>query len=451
MSAHPAEPLFSHESPERVIAYRGATAVSAAQFLADVRHVADGLPDGGHVLNVCRDRYRFTVALAACLVTNRVSLLPSTYTADVIRRLGQFAPDAFCMADAEHCDIDLPRVFVPADLRGKPVTWQVPAIDAAQLAAIVFTSGSTGTPVPYRKTWSRLVRCVRAGAPRFGLVGERTATLIGTVPPQHMYGFESTVLLALQSGNAFSAERPFYPADICAAVATASRPRVLVSTPVHLRALLAADIEVPPMDLIVSATAPLARDLAQEVERRYRTELVEIYGSTETGQIATRRTAATPVWRLLPGVRLEVGAEGTFAQGGHVEQRTALCDVIEKIGEDEFLLHGRTADLVNIAGKRTSFAYLNHQLNAVPGVLDGAFFLRDADTPGTGVARVAAIAVAPGWDPAALVERLRACIDPVFLPRPLLIVDELPRNAAGKLPQEALQSFADSHLRPAGP
>jgi acyl-coenzyme A synthetase/AMP-(fatty) acid ligase len=451
VSAHPAEPLFSHESPDAVVAYRGATAVTAAQFLADVHHLAGGLPDGGHVLNVCKDRYRFTVVLAACLVTNRVSLQPSTYTADVIQRLGQFAPDVFCVADDEHCDIDLPRVQFPLDLRGKPVTWRVPAIDAAQLAAIVFTSGSTGTPMPYRKTWSRLVRCVRAGAARFGLIGDRRATLIGTVPPQHMYGFESTVLLALQSGNAFSAERPFFPGDICAAVAAASRPRVLVSTPIHLRALLAADVELPAVDLLVSATAPLARDLAQEIERRYRTELVEIYGSTETGQIAMRRTAATSVWRLLPGVRLEVGEEGAFALGGHVEQRTALCDVIEKIGEDEFLLHGRTADLVNIAGKRTSFAYLNHQLNAVPGVLDGAFFLRDEDTPGTGVARLAAIAVAPGWDAAALIERLRASIDPVFLPRPLLIVDELPRNATGKLPREALQSFADSHLRPSGP
>jgi hypothetical protein len=83
-----------------------------------------------------------------------------------------------------------------------------------------------------------------------------------------MYGFESTVLLALLSGNAFSAERPFYPADICAAVAAVPRPRALISTPVHLRALLAAGIELPPIDLIVSATAPLTLDLAREVEAR---------------------------------------------------------------------------------------------------------------------------------------------------------------------------------------
>ena len=135
----------------------------------------------------------------------------------------------------------------------------VPQIPPAQLAAIVFTSGSTGTPLPYKKTWGRLARCVRDGAARLGLLDGRSHTLIGTVPPQHMYGFESTVLLALLSGNAFTAERPFYPADICAAIAAAPRPRALVSTPIHLRALLAAGIDLPPLDLIVSATAPLDR------------------------------------------------------------------------------------------------------------------------------------------------------------------------------------------------
>jgi acyl-coenzyme A synthetase/AMP-(fatty) acid ligase len=48
---------------------------------------------------------------------------------------------------------------------------------------------------------------------------------------------------------------------------------------------------------------------------------------------------------------------------------------------------------------------------------------------------------------ATVTERLRQLIDPVFLPRPLLMVERLPRNATGKLPQQALQGFADSQLR----
>jgi acyl-coenzyme A synthetase/AMP-(fatty) acid ligase len=93
---------------------------------------------------------------------------------------------------------------------------------------------------------------------------------------------------------------------------------------------------------------------------------------------------------------------------------------------------------------------LNAQLNAIPGVVDGAFFLRDEEPQSTGVTRLAAVVVAPTLSVAQLTEHLRRRIDPVFLPRPLLLVDQLPRNATGKLPLQALQSLAESHLRAGG-
>jgi acyl-coenzyme A synthetase/AMP-(fatty) acid ligase len=443
-------PLLSHTSPSAVVAYQGGAAITAQRFVSDVAQFARGLPAGRHVLNVCVDRYRFTVGLAACLITQRVSLLPSTHTPEVIRQLAGFAPDAICLTDGERCDIDLPQIQFPRELPAAGSDWRIPRIPAGQLAAIVFTSGSTGMPLPFKKTWGRLSRCVRDGAPRLGLLDGRTHTLIGTVPAQHMYGFESTVLLALQSGNALSAERPFYPADIAGTLAAVPRPRELVTTPVHLRTLLAADIELPPVDLIVSATAPLAQDLARDVEARFGAPLLEIYGSTETGQIATRHTARSQSWRLWPEVRLHVEHGQVFAQGGHVEQLTPMGDVIEITGEDEFLLQGRSADMVNVAGKRSSFGYLNAQLNAIPGVTDGAFFLRDFAGGSTGVARLAAVAVAPTLSAAALTDQLRQRIDPVFLPRPLVLVERLPRNATGKLPQQALQSLVDRHLQTDG-
>lgn len=440
--------LFTHAEPDAPLAYRDGSAIGAGRFLADVRHLAATLPPGGHVLNVCADRYLFAVGLAACLLTKKTTLLPSTHTPETIRQLAVLASDVYCLTDDPDCDIALARVYVTPDRQAPAVRWEVPAIDAAQTAAILFTSGSTGAPLPHRKTWGGLTRCVRAGAARLGLDDSRSCTMIGTVPAQHMYGFETTVLLALQSGNAFGAERPFYPADICAAVAAASRPRVLVSTPIHLRMLLAAGIDLPLVDLVVSATAPLTQALAHEVEQRFETTLLEIYGSTETGQTAIRRTACSETWRLWPDVRIRISGGRAFAEGGHVAEPTPLCDVIEMTGADEFLLRGRTADLVNIAGKRSSFGYLNHQLNAIPGVIDGVFFQRDQDSAGTsGVARLAAMVVAPGLTSAALTEALRQRIDPVFLPRPLLFVDRLPRNATGKLPQQSVQTLVAQHVK----
>jgi acyl-coenzyme A synthetase/AMP-(fatty) acid ligase len=423
--------------------------------------VAAALPEGRHVLNACSDRYRFTIAFAASLVANKVSLLPSTHTPEVIRQLTEFAPDVFCLTDDARCQIDLPRVRFPdaappapgegrgCDVAGaQPSSWQPVQIETERLAAYVFTSGSTGTPLPYKKTWGRLVNCVRFEAERLGLLDGRPHAIVGTVPPQHMYGFESTVLLALQSGNAFSAGRPFYPADVCSELASVPQPRMLVSTPVHLRTLAAAGVHLPAADLVLSATAPLSQNLAREIEQRFETRLLEIYGSTETGQIASRRTAQTVEWQLFSGVRLVSDAEQTWAEGGHVEQPTPMCDVLEITTHDRFLLHGRLSDLVNIAGKRSSIAYLNHQLNAIPGVLDGAFFVREEDeSSSTGVTRVAALVVAPSLDAAAVTEQLRKRIDPVFLPRPLLFVEALPRNDTGKLPHEALLSLAVNAMK----
>jgi len=434
--------LIAHRTPDAVLAYRDGAATSARTFLADVANVAARMPAGKNVLNACKDRYHFTVGFAASVLSHRMSLLPSTHTPQVIQQLAEFSPDVFCLTDDPQCDIDLPQFHYPEESLHDTADRPIPQIDVQRRVACVFTSGSTGAPIPHIKTWGRLAACVREGASRLGILDGRSHAILATVPAQHMYGFESTVLTPLQSGNALCAERPFYPADICAAVAAVPRPRALISTPIHLRTLLATDIDMPEADLIVSATAPLSPELARAAEQRFNSTLIEVYGSTETGQIATRRTAQTREWQLWSDVQLSVQDDRVSAQGGHIEQLTLMGDVIEITGPQHFLLHGRTADLVNIAGKRGSLGYLNHQLNSIPGVLDGVFFLRDEDSGKNGVSRLAAVVVAPSLDAAALLDRLRERIDPVFLPRPLLFVERLPRSASGKLPRQALLSLA---------
>jgi acyl-coenzyme A synthetase/AMP-(fatty) acid ligase len=433
-----------------VIAYRAGEPIRVAQFLAEVERVTPLLGPGRHVLNACGDRYQFMVGFAAALVSGKVSLLPPTHTPEVLRELIRFAPDVVCLSDDPAADFAVPVVhYPPTTPASGSSSARMPQIDSQQLAAVVFTSGSTGTPVAHRKTWGRLVACVREETRQLGLT-EVPAAIVATVPPQHMYGFESSVLLALAGGELLCAERPFYPADIAATLSSVPRPRVLLSTPVHLRALLASGVTLPPLSLVVCSTAPLAQQLAADIERRFSTLLLEIYGSTETGQIAVRRPTAAAEWQLWPNVVLSSQGEETWASGGHIEQPTRLNDVLEITSSGGFLLHGRVADLVNIAGKRSSLGYLNHQLNSIPGVQDGAFFhLEDNRSSHTGVARLAACVVAPELDAVRLRAALRQRLDPVFLPRPLLFVARLPRNSTGKLPQEALRALAAAHRQPA--
>jgi acyl-coenzyme A synthetase/AMP-(fatty) acid ligase len=203
-------------------------------------------------------------------------------------------PDVYCLTDAERTDG--PAIFrYPSSLPHDPAHL-VLRFPADQLAAVLFTSGSTGRPQPHGRSWGDLVNSTLAAGRRLGIGSLQGASLIGTVPHQHSYGLESLPMLALQHGLVLYSGRPFYPADIVAELAAAPHPRVLVTTPLHLQVLLAEPVAMPSVDLVLSATAPLSVQLAREAEQRFAGTLYEIYGCSEAGQIAVRRTALTQEW-----------------------------------------------------------------------------------------------------------------------------------------------------------
>ena len=180
-------------------------------------------------------------------------------------------------------------------------------------------------------------------------------------------------------------------------------------------------------------------DLAELAESRFNVPLYEIYGCTEAGQVATRRTVVSPVWQTYRDVRVYRREESIYAHGGAVEQEAQLLDVVEPIDDEHFTLHGRTADLINIAGKRTSLANLNYHLNAIDGVTDGIFYMPAEQHHG--VTRLTALVVAQGLSAEQLLASLRSRIDAAFMPRPIYFVDALPRNSTGKLPREAVANL----------
>ena len=433
-------PLVAYDRAEEIAAYRNGTPITAATFVAEILRVADSLPDRSHVLNACSDRYRFAVLFCAAIVRRQVSLLPPTTTPNVIQSLRGFAPDAYVVSDDPVTEIDLPRLELPIGDAGPREEWSIPSIERDQVVACVFTSGSTGEPQANFKTWGKLAAGIRAESSRFG-IGPGHA-LLGTVPPQHMYGFESTVLLPLLSGAILTAERLYSPGDIDAAIRRMPAPRTMFITPFHMRAWLESG-DTERIETLVSATAPLSVTLARTAEERTGAKLYEIYGCTEAGQVATRRTTRSPIWEAYEGLRVWTDGDQTMVAGGHIEQPTELMDIIEPLGDGtRFLLHGRTSDLVNIAGKRNSIGYLNHQLCAIPGVYDGAFYLPD-DAQQREVGRLMAFAVAPGLTVSQVTAMLRDRIESAFMPRPLVLVERLPRESTGKLPHEALRLLAE--------
>jgi len=269
------------------------------------------------------------------------------------------------------------------------------------------------------------------------------------VPAQHMYGFESTVLLALVAGASFTCERPFFAGDIARVLASVPRPRVLVTTPLHLKTLLDANIDLPAVDLVLSATAPLSPQLATRAEASLGGPLVEIYGCTEAGQVATRRPAVQAEWETHAGIVLAGDGEEVIVSGGHVPEPTRLADVLEVLSPTRFRLLGRSNDLINVAGKRSSLSHLNHHLNSIPGVQDGAFWL-PPDDDRDAVVRLVAFVVAPDVSRQALLDALRERVDAAFLPRRMVWLDSLPRDGTGKLPAARLAELAQRLVGRAG-
>ncbi len=445
-------PLFARSAPDQPIAWHKQQAVSPARFLHQTRQLAERLPERPFVFNLCADRYHFLLTFCAALLRGQTNLLPPNHATESLTRLHERFPLAYGISDKgltlEGMEmISFPELsdFSLADFSladSSPdafdASTNIPVINAGHVAAMAFTSGSTGEPQPHAKTWGALVKQARSQAQGLGI--RAGLHFLGTVPPQHMYGLESTLMLPLHSGGTIHAGQPLFPADIRDALAELPAPRVLITTPLHLRICLEEQIVPAPVAMIVSAAAPLTLQLAQAAENAFDAPLMEVYGCTETGAIATRRTAQGELWQTLGGVKVSSCDGLASAEGGHVSEAMCLQDVIEPVGDGSgFRLLGRQADLVNIAGKRASLGDLNRQLGQIAGVQDGVFFIPD-DIPGK-ASRLIALVIAPGLHENDIIAALRQKIDTAFLPRPLYKVDELPRTSTGKLPRSLLMSL----------
>ena len=438
-------PLISIGDAGRTLAWHEGRAVSVGEFLADVAATAAVLPPAGDAINLCEDRYAFLVAFCAVACRGRANLLPPSRAPHAVDEALAAYPGSFALGD--RALQPSPRGFVripPLGVHGR--LDEVPMLAADQVVAIGFTSGSTGQPRPNPKTWASFhasnAQNAAVLADLLGLSGDAIAHVVATVPPQHMYGIELSILLPLLGPFAVHSGRPLFPGDLAQALADAPAPRLLVTTPVHLRALLRDPASLPALAGITSATAPLPAELAAEAEARYRAPVLEFFGSTETCVIARRRTASEADWQVFPAVQLRPQPDGTLVDAPYFPQPVTLQDVVELLPGHAFRLRGRHADLVEIAGKRASLADLTRRVLALDGVED-AIVLQLDECDSFGVQRIAALVVAPARDEAGMLRELREAVDAAFLPRPLRKVAALPRNETGKLPRAALLAMLD--------
>ena len=400
------------------------------------------------VCNLCSSRLAFLVTLLAALRNRSVMILPASGSDADIAAAMNAQPGTVVVGDAEQgadpaCESALRHgVHVacrperkPAALGAEALAWQ-PAWDA--VAVVLHTSGTTGEPQPQPKT----LRQLATGAL---ILGARLAQeidggldavehLVCSVPAQHMFGLECSVMLPLVHGTPLLDRRPLLPADVGAAF-RAVRRAAWIATPMHLRSLVQSGESLPACAFAIVSTMPLGHALAQQSEQLLAAPVLEIYGSTETGALAMRRTARQTRWAPMDGVRLDPDDGATRARGAHFASPARLLDEIAVEPNGTFTLLGRQADLIKIAGRRASLAGLNLLLQDLPGLGDGVFYLPPTGNP---TERLCLIYSGPPLERMATRRWLRTRLDPVFLPRDFIRLDRLPRSDTGKLRLHAL-------------
>ena len=359
--------------------------------------------------------------------------MPPNRQSHTLNQLAKAYPDNYLIGQSN----DEPR-FEPA--HGSAV----PEVDDKTLSAIAFTSGSTGTPKPNNKHWHTLRIGARSTVQLLFDGVARHFSMVATVPPQHMWGMEISIILPLFMPIAFLSRTPFYPQDIVNAIDELPDPVLLASSPIHLEALLRSGVKPQRLDRILTATAPLSRELSANLETSFKTRVQDVFGCTESGILAARSASVDELWTYSDSFDLQATQEGIRIRAGHLAEDVLLPDIVELIGDNQYRWVGRQADMVNIAGKRGSLSDLGHKLREVPGVLDAVVFVRE-ERPD----RLAALVVAPHVEEGEIIRKLRDKVDPAFLPRPLFKVEALPRQETGKLSIKAVQDLF-AQIRAAG-
>jgi acyl-coenzyme A synthetase/AMP-(fatty) acid ligase len=430
-------PLFPRHHAHQTVYADTQHNLDRAAFMGAAHALAQRLPSQTYCLNLCDDRLFFMLGFCAALLRGQCTLLPASRTesslADIVRR----HPHITALCDGPQTFEGISHLHLDASSLVAPPYDRDDGIPPTTLATELYTSGSTGSPQAHRKTWGMLTQ----GAQQLAAELNPSGTLLGSVPSQHMFGLESTILLSMQTGLTLAGGCHLLPQDIQSAMQRLSSPIWWATTPMHLRACVQSGLVFPRLAGILCATQTLTPELARAAEACFQSPLHEIYGCTEAGVIGLRRPAQEVAWRLLPDWDMVRRGEHTWISGPRSLGALCLSDHLEILPDGRFLLHGRHASLIKVGGKRMHLDALNQILLSVPGVQDGVFH-----QPVEG-GRLTAFVVATESNPNALLAALRKQLDPVFLPRPIHWVPSLPRNAVGKLPLHALQQLLDQLSR----
>ena len=320
------------------------------------------------------------------------------------------------------------RIPVPVRPPDEPFVW-------------LFTGGSTGKPRIWAKTPANLFGEAFHLAGLFG-VGPADL-LLSTAPPQHIYGLLASVLLPFVAPARVLDRTCTFPREILTALKDEGAT-VLISVPIHYRALRTGEFGRHALRLALSSAAPL--DPADAAFFRERTGLgiTEIYGSTETGGMATRVSGGDHgAWIPFSGLVWKVRSERLSVRSDFIspdlprdeEGFFLTADRVERAGENRFRFLGRADRIVKIAGKRVDLDEIREKILRIPGVRDA--FVTPVPSRGARQMEIAAL-VASDLSAPKIRAAVRALELPVGRPRRIRLIEAIPVLPNGKIDRERI-------------
>ena len=268
--------------------------------------------------------------------------------------------------------------------------------------------------------------------------------IVATVPPYHIYGLLFSVILPLVSSASVSLETPSFPGDIAEVIA-GQQATILVSIPPHYRALREKKIAESSLRIAFSSAGMLEAIDNEAFYQLNEVGIVEVYGSTETGGIATRnRSLGETNFTAFPTVSWQIRDQRLCVRSPYLSPDLPLADDglfttgdrVEAEGTNGFALKGRTDGVTKVGGKRVDLEELCVLIKKGAGVSDCVVMA--LPEPGGREHRVVALIEGPEVDIDLLRTSLAASLESYALPRVIKATRQIPVQANGKHDRDAI-------------
>ncbi|EDZ63803.1 protein containing AMP-dependent synthetase and ligase domain [Sulfurimonas gotlandica GD1] len=227
---------------------------------------------------------------------------------------------------------------------------------------LFFTSGSSGFPVGAFKSRQNLLEEVEVLKDL--LKSFNIERVVVSVPFVHIYGILAGLLLPLHLNDiTLIVKDDFLPYEILEEASVDNT--LVITTPLFIKALAkVSDNKELTKSLFISSTGPLHLDDVTLFQERYKTTVMQLFGSTETGGIAYKKGVSNK-WKSLKYVSIQSEDERLTLSSPFISKYLLENKIIElkqpfktqdivAINGDSFTLLGRANKLIKIAGKRIS-------------------------------------------------------------------------------------------------